>query len=436
MQEHEKLRRFLHARVERQSDSTTPVFRVKEHSIVKDMNGCDYQVPLEPDMPGGTLTIRQSEPLELEERQWALEYEPQDGSDDFYERVVRPRVLDQGLPALVTGPPGTGKSHILLRCEEDLKKAGHTVVKISLTHVACRRLKDAVTAHSFIHRYILHGRFKGGWLLIDECGMLPAPVLTMLEGLAHMGVKFVLFGDWNQLPPPMNSWRASPVRADIFQHSRLLHMWAGGAEYRLTRCRRSNREHFDFCQGLLPLPIDQAVKLCRATFPIGRGPAHLQAETHLVISHYRRVLLNGLCQQEAVKQYRKRCPQGLVVNIETGGDKKGLNHQQDFELCEGTRLIGANNDTKPVCNGGFMTVGAVRAEDCDVLDEFGEAFVLTFAQLARCSRLAHAITITASQSREFEGRVCLWDLTHKHYSKNHLCVATSRVKHGSLLVVA
>ena len=64
-------------------------------------------------------------------------------------------------------------------------------------------MEDAKTAHSFIQRKVLHGRFNG-WLLIDECSMLPAPVVTLLENLATMGIKFVLFGDWNQLSPPMN----------------------------------------------------------------------------------------------------------------------------------------------------------------------------------------------------------------------------------------
>ena len=44
--------------------------------------------------------------------------------------------------------------------------------------------------------------------------------------------------------------------------------------------------------------------------------------------------------------------------------------------------------------------------------------------------------MTSSQSREFEGKVCLWDLESLYYSRAHLYVAATRVKHGSLLVVA
>ena len=169
---------------------------------------------------------------------------------------------------------------------------------------------------------------------------------------------------------------------------------------------------------------------------MGLVPAHLQAETHLVLSHRRRTTLNDACQVDAVRRYRAANPEGLVVEIKAVSEESGLNHQQDFELSEGTKLIGANNDLKSVVNGGFMTVKEVRATDCDILDEFGVEFTLTHAQVARCSRLAWAITVTSSQSREFDGKVCLWDLGSKHYSRAHLYVAATRVKHGSLLIVA
>ncbi len=34
-----------------------------------------------------------------------------------------------------------------------------------------------------------------------------------------------------------------------------------------------------------------------------------------------------------------------------------------------------------------------------------------------------------------EGKVCLWDLDSPYYSRAHLYVAATRVKHGSLLIV-
>ncbi len=157
---------------------------------------------------------------------------------------------------------------------------------------------------------MLNGFFSG-WLLIDECGMLSALLLTLLASLASVpgNVRFVLFGDFNQLLPPMNRWRVHPVAGDAFQHSRLQHRWADGAEFRLTRCRRTQIEFCDFCQSLLTMPLAAAVQHCGSRFPPAKGhPLHLQGEMRLVISHRRRVKINKVCQEAAVKRYKAKTP--------------------------------------------------------------------------------------------------------------------------------
>jgi hypothetical protein len=227
----------------------------------------------------------------------------------------------------------------------------------------------------------------------------------------------------------------TPVAQDAFRHSRLLHIWAEGAEFRLTRCRRAQQEFFNLCQGLLEMPLADAVQHCRDTFPQGPGPLHLQGDMHLTLSHKRRVKLNALCQKAAAARYRAANPEGRVVSIEPEEDS-GNNTAQAFELFEGTRLMGANNETAAVVNGVFLNVGAVRDEDCDVTDEFGSTFALSFKALARSTRLRWAITVTSSQSREFDCPVVLWDLGSPHYSLRHLYVAMTRVRRpGSLVVV-
>ena len=97
---------------------------------------------------------------------------------------------------------------------------------------------------------------------------------------------------------------------------------------------------------------------------------------HLVISHRRRVKINALCQAAAVKKYKAGTPEGRVVLVEPPAQEEGqssLKIAQPFELFEGTRLVGANNETTGIFNGVFMTVGQVRDGDCDVTDEFGNA---------------------------------------------------------------
>ena len=394
-------------------------------------------------MPGGRLALRdeeEEESFELQEQTWRVESEGP-AEDTFYERCIRPHVIDDGRGAIITGPAGAGKSTILARLEADLKEQGLNVQKIALTHVAAKRLgADASTAHAFVHKNVLHGSFSGV-LLIDECSMMPALLLTLLENLASLpgNIRFILFGDWEQLLPPLNRWRMDPVAPDAFQHSRLLHLWADGTEFRLTRCRRAESGFFNFCQGLLSMSREAVIQICRSSFPPAEGiPLHLQGEMHLVLSHKRRVKLNKLCQEHAVTRYRAENPDGRVASVELPAQEpeSRLNLAQPFELFEGTRLIGANNETAGIVNGVFLTVGKVREEDCEATDEFGNVLLLTFAAIAKSARLAWAITVTSSQSREFDCPVVLWDMSSPFYTKRHSYVAITRVRRPELLVVA
>ena len=204
----------------------------------------------------------------------------------------------------------------------------------------------------------------------------------------------------------------------------------------MERCRRSGREFFDFCCGLLSMQLDEAKAVCRARFPPGPGPLHLQAEMHLVLSHRRRLRLNELCQEAAAARYRSANPGGLVVRLKPEHEAGSANLAQPFDLFEGTRLLGVNGSCRRIVSGSLLVVGQVRTEDCDVTDEYGNSFALSHQQLGRCTRLAWAITVTASQSREFEGSICLWDLGNPYYSGRHLYTAITRAKGAAGVVVA
>jgi hypothetical protein len=106
-------------------------------------------------------------------------------------------------------------------------------------------------------------------------------------------MKIAMFGDWNQLPPPMDSWRGTTIAPGAFRNSRLLHFWADGTEFQLSRCRRSNTEHFELCLGVLEGSLSNAIEHARLEFPQDWGqPTHKQGDFHLVLSHRRRVALN------------------------------------------------------------------------------------------------------------------------------------------------
>ena len=150
--------------------------------------------------------------------------------------------------------------------------------------------------------------------------------------------------------------------------------------------------------------------------------------------------LNRLCQAEAVKEYLAANPEGRTARVavppELTQDPGHLNRPQEFTVFAGTRLIGVNSDHPDrFVNGECLLVTEVDDQGCTVQNEAGKASHLSLELLARCTRLAWALTITNAQSRTIQGRVCLWDLHSPHMSLRHLYSAITRVTSGELLTV-
>ena len=235
----------------------------------------------EPRLPGGTLKLAENvDPPYHDGLSWDVVAEPTEGPDDFAEKVLEHVRAGRSFTCL--GAPGTGKSKgVLARVREDLLSRGERVVCLAPTHAAARQLPDADTVHHFVGKYAMKGSFQG-WILLDEVSMVVLPLLAALDQLRLNGTKICTFGDWDQLPPVGNSWRGHPVDIDAFRESRLYKLWSDCTMFRLTRCRRSDWEHFRFYTGL-PASLPQAIAMSRARY----GNA-LDADLHVCISHRRR----------------------------------------------------------------------------------------------------------------------------------------------------
>lgn len=121
---------------------------------------------------------------------------------------------------IVTGPAGTGKTHLLKACYDTATRLGKRVVRTAFTHAACVQLGyDAVTlSHLFgldardNHRstLVMSRSFAARLrtlqldiLMVDEISMLPLDILECLVMFhrIHTQTRLILSGDFNQLPP-------------------------------------------------------------------------------------------------------------------------------------------------------------------------------------------------------------------------------------------
>jgi len=158
------------------------------------------------------------------------------------------QILKRGLPTYITGPAGSGKTHLLNQyidwCkQENLEVAVTASTGIAATHIGGRTIHswsgmgiqdtmDEKQMDELAQKEYLHKRFTNtDVLIIDEVSMLSADQLDLLDQIARKlrrgdapfgGLQVVMSGDLFQLPPITD--RGGPqyiTEADVWQKTDL-----------------------------------------------------------------------------------------------------------------------------------------------------------------------------------------------------------------------
>ena len=243
----------------------------------------------EPLKVGGQLARQDGVRPDLPALEWDIHVE----SGEAFKEAILNWVM-AGKSCCVTGPPGTGKSHLLAQLRDRLREAGETVEVLAPTNAAAR-IVGGCTVHNFLTRSARNERGFQGTILIDEVSMMCLSLVAAADNLRASGCRVISFGDWDQLEPCGNSWRGKAVNARILQHSTLLKRWSDCTLFQLTRCRRSDQAHFDFYTRLHE-DLATAIAWTRAAYK--RWTHHTPGALHLVISHRKRRSLNAQLQEK------------------------------------------------------------------------------------------------------------------------------------------
>ena len=309
--------------------------------------------------------------------------------------------VDAGGTFLVDAGPGYGKSVLLGRVRERLE--GQSVAVLAPTNVAARRVGGTT-----VHRYLLDG-LRADWLLIDEYSMLTPDLCAALE---HQRCKIILFGDRLQLPPVVNQWRGQPSAR--LHDSRLLGLWAGFREVRLTTYYRSQCVWFGAWLRSARLWDLRAKAL--QLFPA----TDRRAEWTLCLSNYRRQQVNLERQLAEVPE------RGVVCRMRLEG--------REVPMFAGTRLVAASSHGRFMNGAMYEFQGEADDRHFSLLDlDLGTRLAATQKQIERRCRLGWALTIANSQSEDAGGRGAGVRSGLPHFSPVHLYVAASRVTDPELL---
>ena len=98
-----------------------------------------------------------------------------------------------------------------------------------------------------------------------------------------------------------------------------------------------------------------------------------------------------------------------------------------------TALVGCGTTLKPIISVGFYVVTRVSQESVTLRDEgiaeIGE-FEVTIHQLAKHTKLRHALTLYSVQGRSLTGTITIHDVTSTHFKSEYLYVGLSRATQG------
>ena len=216
----------------------------------------------------------------------------------------------------------------------------------------------------------------------------------------------------------VNHWRGRPSMR--LHESRLLGLWAGFREVRLTTYYRSASRWFAgwLMQARLLGRREEALRMFPAT--------DRQADWTLCLSNFRRQQVN------VARQLLEAEERGAVCHMRLEG--------REVPVFVGTRLAVASQHGRWV-NGALLEFqGEVSRAHQGGKPHFGlrdldlgTVMVASQKQIERRCRLGWALTIAGCQSKTLEGVVRVCDLLSPHFNATHLYVAASRVKDPALL---
>ena len=106
-----------------------------------------------------------------------------------------------------------------------------------------------------------------------------------------------------------------------------------------------------------------------------------------------------------------------------------------YEIFVGTRLIGSNSTLKPTLNCSFVEVTRLGDDRKSVFlrdEELPDLleFEVSLLNLARHTKLRHALTLYSVQGRSLTGTITIHDVTSTHFKSEYLYVGLSRATQG------
>ena len=105
-----------------------------------------------------------------------------------WREVDAEEAVARGDSVLLTGAPGTGKSHLTRKLIQLLRDKGERVTILAKTHLAAHNV-GGLTINHFANKTIKRGKHPTGWIIVDEISLVDLACWAQLCKLTFCGLK-------------------------------------------------------------------------------------------------------------------------------------------------------------------------------------------------------------------------------------------------------
>ena len=314
------------------------------------------------------------------------------------------RIIDNNKSIHIDGRAGTGKTYLVNKVIDELKSRGKTFLGFSPTNKGAR-LIGGKTIHSLYYKFKSYKRAlfdimeKVDYVFIDEVSMMTKDFyqLFLLIKRYFPQMKFIIAGDFGQLPPVKDNWTGD------YENSPAMHGLCDGNRIKLIKCRRADRELFELCRSV------ESIDMSKFT------PTE-DTYLNLAYTHETRMKINRQCMNRFLGDEK-----GTFIAKDPKNPKT-----QNVMLTKGMPIIAHTTDKKlnilksqtftltHVC-GKFFTIINEDVTMNFKLENFNKFFYLGFC-----------ITIHSSQGETFNEKYTIHDWNFSRFCPKAKYVAMSR----------
>lgn len=312
----------------------------------------------------------------------------------------------------IDGMGGTGKTYLVNKITDELLKQNKKLIGVSPTNKGAR-LISGDTIHSYYYKFnrskkmILQLLEKVDYIFIDEVSMMLEKFYTLFIMIkrALPNIKFIISGDFGQLPPVKDSWTGD------YETSVGLWSLCDGNKIHLTDYKRGDKELFNLLVNIRKGDLSSVnVEDFKPT-----------KETYLNIAytHFTRRSVNKDCMERFLLEQKKPY---IFIKQDSNNPKT-----QDVKLCETMPVIAhKTNKNLNIINSESYTITSIKDNKITMTNKRNDIINIEVKDFQKYFYLGFCITIYASQGETFNQPYTIYDWNFKHFCNKAKYVALSR----------